>query len=460
MNTKSIKFRLTIWYALALFISITVIFASFYLITKRALFSQTDATLIYHGNAIVEKITRQDMYLRQITAQEAFLQEFNEIPGMVVVILNASGKIISSSLNISDSNALTALYEAAINSKKPVFKNRTISASFLRFLAIPVKQNNSFLGVVLVAHPIDVIQSSLHNLLVALIIVFVILLVPTILGGHLLARKVTSPITNFSEKLKKLSSENLEERIQNPKTSDELEELADSFNNLLDRISESFKRERQFIGDVAHELKTPLSILQGNVELALSKNRPKEEYQKVLKETQIDTNKISTTLKNILDLAWSESDNFKAEKINLSKLLEELKELAVKMALQKQITVVGSIAQKIIVSGKSDKLSKALLNIIDNAIKYTPVHGTITISLAKNQSAALIKIKDTGIGIAKKDLPLIFERFYRGSKTDKTIGAGLGLAIARAIITSHRGNINIESTVGRGTTVIIHLPTT
>lgn len=459
MNTKSIKFRLTIWYTVALFISITVIFASFYLITKRALFSQTDATLVSHGNAIVEKITRQDMYLRQITAQEAFLQEFNEIPGMVVIILNASGKIISSSLT-PDSNDVATLYETALNSQKSVFKNQTTAASLMRFLAIPVKQNNSFLGVVLVAHPIDVIQSSLHNLLITLIIVFVLLLVPTILGGHLLARKVINPITNFSEKLKNLNSENLEERIQNPKTGDELEDLANAFNNLLERISESFKRERQFIGDVAHELKTPLSILQGNVELALSKDQPHEEYKKVLKETQIDTNKISTTLKNILDLAWSESDNFKAEKINLSKLLEELKELAIKMALQKQITVTGVVAQKIIVSGKSDKLSKALLNIIDNAIKYTPVHGTITISLAKNQSAALIKIKDTGVGIAKKDLPFIFERFYRGSKTDKTIGAGLGLAIAHAIITSHHGTIDIGSTVSHGTVVTIHLPTT
>lgn len=291
-------------------------------------------------------------------------------------------------------------------------------------------------------------------------LLFLFLLVALALEGLFIIRKMTSNLTKLSSQIKSITSKNLQEKISGIDNQDEIGELADSFNELLTRLDEAFKRERQFIADVAHELKTPLSTLRSGVEIALEKDRPKEEYRRVLGETLIDINQIATTLKNILDLAWSDADQsqLSKEKFSLSEQMIELKELASKMAYGKKISVRGSIENGINVLGKRDKLGRAILNLIDNAVKYTERGKTVTINLLRRNNTAIVKIKDTGPGIAKKDLAHIFERFYRGGKTDKVPGSGLGLAIVKTIIAAHRGQITVKSKTGHGTTMTITLP--
>lgn len=179
-------------------------------------------------------------------------------------------------------------------------------------------------------------------------------------------------------------------------------------------------------------------------------------------EALIDARRQSKTLNNILDLAWSESNSShddKKEK-NLSQLLEELQDIVIKLAKPKEIRVEKTIEKNVLVAsaGTKDKLARALLNILENAVKYTPRKGRIQILLNKEHNHAKIQVSDTGIGITEKDLPHIFERFYRGSSTDKTLGTGLGLAITQSIIQSHQGKIQVKSNPGKGTTVIIVLP--
>ena len=263
-------------------------------------------------------------------------------------------------------------------------------------------------------------------------------------------------MTLFSRKIKEVNSLNLKERVKGFENNDEIGELAFSFNDLLDRLHQSFQRERQFIGDVAHELKTPLSIQRSNIEVTLSRRRETQEYRRVLNEMLIDNERMSKMLNNILDLAWSKSDVIAHFEIfDLSELMEEIVDLATKMASYKKIKIIGEIGKNIKMHGKRDKLFHAIVNIVDNAIKYTKDGGTVSITLHKTDQRIHLEIKDNGIGIAKDDLPHIFERFYRGSKNDKTSGSGLGLAIAAAIISSHRGKIDIESSLKHGTTVSI-----
>lgn len=463
MNTKSVRFRLTVWYSLAFFIASAFIFASFYLITKQTLYSQTDITLKSHGSKIVEVITRDDNKLCQscqMMARDAFLRDFSEIPGMVVVLMDRTGNIIGSSVTIDRSDQkLTQLFEQVSNSKSSHITDHTISGLKMRFWVDPIYKDNQLLGVVFVGHPIDVIEKSLTNLLTILGTVFTVFLIPTVFGGYFLAKSAISPIASISEKLKKISSENLDERVTTPDTNDEIRELAVTFNGLLDRLSQAFKMERQFIGNVAHELKTPLATQRSNIEVIRSKDRDKKEYIKALDETLIDNQKMAKTFENILDLAWSEAEvatHF--ETFNLSELAEEIRELAVKMAFSKNIQITGKTAPNVNIHGKRDKLFHAIVNIVDNAIKYTPDKGSVLISLHKTLRKVYLQIKDNGIGISKKDIPRVFERFYRGSKNQKTSGSGLGLAIAHAIISSHHGKIDIESKVGQGTLVSISFP--
>lgn len=290
---------------------------------------------------------------------------------------------------------------------------------------------------------------------------FILLLFLTLaLLGFIIIYKITESLTYLSFRMRMISSKNLDERIDGIDSRDEIGELAQAFNQLLDRLHLAFKREQQFIADVAHELKTPLSTLRSTLEVSLSHKRTNEEYRQALTEAVSETNHVSTTLKNVLDLAWSETpmEQKNAVSFNLYELMEELFELAQKMALKKNIKVSGSFDENIEIVGFKEKLGRAFLNIIDNAIKYSPTKGNVGITLKKNKYQAIIEIKNNGIGISPKDISYIFDRFYRGSSGEKTLGSGLGLAIAKAIINSHRGEIKAESKIGKETVFTITLP--
>ncbi|MBU3978497.1 HAMP domain-containing protein [Patescibacteria group bacterium] len=291
---------------------------------------------------------------------------------------------------------------------------------------------------------------------------FILLFILLAVLGFFIIFYITRSLTYLSSRIKLISSKNLSERIQNIGGENEIGELARSFNNLLDRLDDAFKRERQLITDVAHELKTPSATLQSGVEVALSKNRTKEEYKEALEEALIDAQRQSKTLNNILDLAWSDSNNADdiTKPVNLSELLLEVYEVIYKLAKRKEITIEKTFDTNVYVVGigSKDKLARAFLNILENAVKYTSRKGKIHILLKKEHHHAKIQVNDTGMGITEKDLPHIFERFYRGESTDKTFGSGLGMAITQSIIHSHKGKIKVKSIDGKGTTVIVILP--
>ena len=463
MNYHSIRFRLTFWYSLTFFIGLILAFISFYLIAYRVLFNQTDTSLIAHGQKVAEVVSRKSDNMHQILSQRTFISELSEIPGMLVTILDNKSEVVSSSMMCCyDQKIFKDLFQQALNNKKYLLVNQTFSGENMRFYVSPVYTQNLFLGVILVGHPIGIIQNSLNSIFVILAVTSVLLLIPTVLGGYFLAKKALTPISNLSENLKFITTENLNQKLPAAHSADEIEKLIKSFNLLLDRLNQAFKRERQFIADIAHELKTPISIINGNIELTLSKNRTAKEYQKTLKETAIDANKLSQTLNNVLDLAWSQADNFKVnlKKFSLSKIVEDASEIAASLARLKQITVKSTLEKNIYISGHPDKLIRSILNIIDNAVKYSPSGTTIIIKLKKSKQYAHLEIKDQGKGITQKDLPHVFDRFYRADNVKNIQGSGLGLAIAKGIITAHQGNLTIESTPGRGTKVTIILPLT
>ena len=279
--------------------------------------------------------------------------------------------------------------------------------------------------------------------------------------GFITIYKITQSITNFSLQIRQISSKNLDKRILSIKSDDEIGKLALSFNELLNRLDTAFKRERQFIADVAHEMKTPITTLRSSFEVTLQKERLNDEYKKIIKDSIIETDRLTTTLRDVLNLAWSEVPNENMRNMfDLSELINEMSEIAQKLAIKKQITVINSITPHIQMLGFRERLGRAILNIIDNAIKYTSYNGKIHISLIREYNNALIIIKDNGQGIEESELEHIFDRFYRGSKADKVFGAGLGLAIAKATIGIHKGVIQVKSKPKMGSTFTIALPLT
>lgn len=462
MNTKSIRFTLTAIYSSTLIFSLAILFTSFFWVTQRELYNHTDITLQSHATRIKTILSQEQIRLDQQMSTQLLTDVFNETPGMLVFIVNQNGDILSVSQKIPNSQRIiSALLEQKNASNSTVFANQPVGSVRMRFILTPIGGEVSALrDFVVVGHPIDVIESSLRSLYGSLTIVFLSFVIPTIFGGYILAGGALRPVAEISREMEEISSENLKRRVKIPHTNDEIETLSHTFNNLLDRLEASFTRERLFIGDIAHELKTPLATLRSAVEVAVSKERSQREYKNVLRELLIDANRLSETLTHILDLAWSRSDSYETMKdtTNVSDLVREAVEIAQKLAYSKDISIRSKVEKNLVIRGKKDKVFRAILNVIDNAIKYTEKMGVIQITLCHKNEVVVVMISDSGSGISKDDLPHIFDRFYRGVKSDITIGFGLGLSIAKAVITSCGGHMDIESTIGKGTTVEITFP--
>ena len=461
INTKNVRFRLTALYSSTLIFSLIILFSSFYWVTKRELYNHTDLALQSHGSRIMNILTQEKLLIDTQMSSQLLTEVFSETPGMLAFVTDNQGSILTVSQrggNIDD--VVAKLFDQIKTSKDPVFINQSVGPAEMRFVLIPVYTNGVLRDVIMIGHPIDVIDKSLGSLYGSLTLVFLSFVIPTIFGGYMLAGSAMRPVREISQEMAEISSENLKRRVKAPQTGDEIEELAHTFNGLLDRLEDGFARERQFIGDIAHELKTPLATLTGAIEVAKAKKRTTEEYQHVLDELLVDANMLSQTLTNILDLAWSKSDTYENMKdmTNLTVVMRELTEVAQKLSYGKHISVKAHIAEKVVVRGKKDKLFRAILNILDNSVKYTNVKGSITLTLRSNTHQAVISIKDNGVGIARADLAHIFDRYYRGSKTDKTLGSGLGLSISHAVIVSMGGTISVKSLSGRGTTITVIFP--
>lgn len=288
---------------------------------------------------------------------------------------------------------------------------------------------------------------------------FLIILSLLIIVGFYIIYKITASLGELSSQIANISSTNLSTRIKGIGGDDEIGTLAHSFNKLLDRLDAAFTRERQFIGDIAHELKTPIATMRGGIEIVLNKPQTKEEYKHTLENTLNDIDKLSSTINDVLDLAWSESPHLSSTMpvLNLSSLIEELTEIIQKMADTSPITVESSIKKDVMVHGHKEKLARVILNITDNALKYTK-KGRVMLKLTADETAATLIISDTGPGIPKEDVTHIFERFYRGEQAQKSKGSGLGLAIAQSIVHLHHGTIHLTSLPGKGTAFTIKLP--
>lgn len=461
MNTRSVRFRLTLWYSLTLILAVALISLVVFLATRQALLAQADGMLASHGGKVLEVAAQQGIDMHANMGKELFLQEFAAIPGMLVYVLDDQGQVQVSSSSVQlPPEALAGLFQQARQANSPFFLTQPAGALTLRFWAAPIRGTSSFLGAVLLASPMDAIQQSLASLLWTLLTVFFVLTPPAVFGGYMLARRALQPIADMSAQMRRISSANLQQRVADPRTGDELQELGYTFNSLLDRLGQAFQRERQLIGDVAHELKTPLTTMRAGIEVTLDRPREESEYQDALKESLVDVDSMARTLQNLLDLAWARAEDARSEaqRISLSSLLENRVRSLQTMAQAKGISIHRAIAPGLWVQAHEDKLSRALLNVLDNAIKYAPEGGSVRVSLAGTDGSARLSVENDGPGIPAEDLPHLFERFYRGSTSRQTLGSGLGLAITQAIVQAYRGTIRIESSVGAGTTVTVTLP--
>jgi len=281
-------------------------------------------------------------------------------------------------------------------------------------------------------------------------------------SGWFMARRVLRPVQNIARAAKLIEVSHLNQRIPLLGSGDEFDQLALTFNETFARLEHAVGEMKQFTGSIAHELRTPLTALRGEAEIALLHGESPEDFRRVLSSQLEEFQKLTRLIDQLLTLARAEAGEFHLDRVQVlvDPLLKYIVETLTLLADEKGVTLLLKSDPDIIVRGDKEWLERALLNLLDNAIKYTPAGGRVTVHAVKEHSGTRIEIVDTGIGIPPEALPHVFERFYRADPArDKSIeGVGLGLSLVKWIIQEHGGSIEAASIPGNGARFTILLP--
>ena len=329
-------------------------------------------------------------------------------------------------------------------------------------VVFPINEGLQFSGWVEVVIPVSDEKRTLERIGFLMVSLGLSIVMFLFFSGRFLARKTLAPVEQIRKQVDTIYEKNLSQRIISPNPDDELGQLSGTFNNLLQRLERAFYSQQQFIADASHELKTPLAILRTQWEkLAEQQDLPLDFRVRIQSDVE-ELARLSNLINNLLLLA-STKEIFNLNEfpvINLSELVHSLNDDLLILSESKHQEVVISITENLEVNGDKSRLYQLMLNLADNAVKYTPENGKIVIELTKDNNMAVFSISDTGIGISPEHLPFVFERFYRveKSRSRQSGGYGLGLAVSKSIAEAHFGTISISSVPGTGTTINVTLP--
>ena len=314
---------------------------------------------------------------------------------------------------------------------------------------------------VFAVQPLDAIEAELATVRRILYIALPIVILIAGGGGFLLAGRSLAPLRSMAEQSRQISGANLDRRLEVPNAKRELALLAESFNELLSRLDQSFETMRRFVADASHELRTPLSILRGEADVALAKERSPAEYRESLTAIREESQRLSRLVEDLLNLARADAGHvaLRMEEFYLDDLLVECCRSVAPLVRGREIDLDCRLAEDVGYHGDQELLRRLVLNLLDNAIRYTPPGGRIEVSLEPGEQEHLIRVSDTGPGFAPEEADHVFERFYRGDKarSRKEGGFGLGLSIVKWIAEAHHGRVELESSPGSGSVFTVRL---
>lgn len=335
-----------------------------------------------------------------------------------------------------------------------------VSVAPVRLFTMPVIERGRIIHFVQVAMPLDTVENARARFLFILLGLTPLALGGAGVGGWFLARRALAPVDAMVETARKISAEDLSRRLDAPERHDELGRLAGVLNDMLARLESSFVAVRHFSADAAHELRTPLTILKGELEVASRSPQNEAEYRRVLTSCLEEVDRLSALVEDLLFLARSDSGNVSLPQapVNLADVLSEVMSALSALAEEAGVFCTIDAASPLWVRGSEPLLFRLVFNLGENAIKYTPAGGALSLNLKSSDGKASLEVIDTGSGIALEDQGHIFDRFYRGDRAHSRGGTGLGLALVRSIVLVHQGQITVESVPGKGSCFRVLLP--
>jgi len=466
MRVRSIRIKLTLWYTGLLTLTCLLLGGLSYGLLTYSLSRDIDYALRGIADVLETTVKPRNDTMHPAEIDDMFRQFFGFSPlERRIDFFNLTGRRQpeqnrqASGLEIPLSNSAL---EAAAGGQRVFETIRGENRPPMRVMTTPVIDDGRVVNVVRVAMSLENMQETKRRFLVIVAGLLPVMLLLSGGGGWLLAGRVLRPIDTMTRSANKISAEHLNQRLTVSGNGDELDRLARTINAMLDRIDDSVQEMRRFSTDASHELQTPLTILKGEMEVALLKPRSPATYQQVLHSSLEEIERINRLVEGLLLLARADVGLLKLdlEPVDMAQLCLRLCNQLQPLARENNIALSHGTLAPVLVDGDELQLQRMITNLIDNGIKYTPAGGHVTVSVDKEDGRALIRVQDSGAGVPTEDVREIFNRFYRTAQARRqnSRGSGLGLSIVRSIALAHHGNITVENAADGGSIFFVSIP--
>ncbi|HTX53256.1 MAG TPA: ATP-binding protein [Candidatus Baltobacteraceae bacterium] len=470
MRRLSIRARLTAWFTGVLAVTLLVFSAVSYILLSYNLWHDLDSTL--EGVAkTVAQAARPPMAGIPPDLEQMLRRYFGpSFPERYYQFLDPYGQVDprfpQEALRPPHISAETLKNAAA---GYATFETVEAGGEFpLRVLTFPLKLSGRTTNVLQVGMSLEGLFRTRRNFAWALLAMMPVALALASGGGWLLARRALRPVDRMAETARRIGAEGLGQRLAGAEAEDELGRLARTLNEMLARLEAAFSEMRRFSADASHELRTPLTVLKGEIEVALRSERDSAEYQRVLLSALDEVERMTHLVEDLLLLSRADAGalRFEREPVEMDRLVEDICKQGEILGRPRNVQVSLRSLEPLVVEGDGQKLKQVLLNLVDNAVKYTPAGGHVGIGLRQNAKTpeaagqAEVLVEDDGVGIPADAIPHLFDRFYRVDPARSRDGssAGLGLCIAKTIAEAHGGTIEVASALGAGSTFTLRLP--
>lgn len=451
---SSLRAQLTLWYVALLLVILIAFSALLDASLTTRLHQQIDSNL----TTVAEQArSTLDVENGQIHLGDAV----GNLPeGTIVALYSSDGRQL---LGTTNPNFVQRLGPATVPTSSSSTTLRTVSGpdhQNWRVLTQAIGEGKGTQGIILVARSEEEIDATLQQLLLIEGVAIPLVLLLAVGGGLFLAGRALDPIDRITRTAGAIGEHDLGQRLSLPARGDEVGRLATTFDAMLDRLDRAFQRQRQFTADASHELRTPLSIIRSRAEVSLDRKRTAKEYRETLEVIRDEATQLGQLVAELLTLARADAheEPIGRERVALGDLVYAVVNQVTPLAEDREVEVHAGTVEEIDVFGDATRLAQLLINLVDNAVKYTSAGGAVRVDLTERDGFALLVVADSGVGIAPEHLPHLFERFYRVDRARSGGGAGLGLAICDWIVRSHGGKIQVESIVGKGSTFRVILP--
>jgi heavy metal sensor kinase len=463
MNARSLSFRLVAWYAGVL----TAVFVLLGLLTFLFLRHYLEANLLdtqarrarQIAGTLLAQARRESEGALRAEVERLYSPEVND---RFIRISRADGHVVYASGMPRDALFDPARVPAiAGNFLEGAARKVPVAGGSLLIAAVPATGSDGTLYRVEVGTSGASAENTLAQVLVLLAVGLPVAVAVAVAGGFVLVRQALEPVERMAVKAEEITQHNLSERLPVVRSGDELERLSISLNHMISRLEDALHGSKQFLADASHELRTPLTVMRGELESLAQDGRLARETREALGSVLEEVERLAEIVESLFALSRLDAGEADTrQRFDLGELAATTAEQMSLLATDKSIGVECESAPGVIVRGDRARLKQVIVNLLDNAIKYTPQGGQVRLRVRSEGAHAVLDVSDTGIGIPAEALPHLFKRFFRvdGSRSREQGGAGLGLAIVKSICAAHGAEVEVLSTPGKGSTFRVRQP--